>query len=160
MIEGAAALKPDGNLLQVFRTKTGKIYQSQSMDGGLTWTTGSSAGLPNPGSKVNMLRLSTGEIALAYNNNADARNKLTVALSGDGNHWYNIAEIEGTTAGYMYGVRARCRLIALPRLRLRHHPCAQSVSMEAMWGVSASHRPRADLREPNAGEKANRCEHS
>jgi len=103
MIEGAAALKADGNLLQVFRTKSGKIFQSLSMDSGLTWTDGRSAGLPNPGSKVNTLRLSTGEIALAYNNNADARNKLTVALSGDGNHWYNIAEIEGTTTGYMYG---------------------------------------------------------
>jgi len=122
MIEGAAALKADGNLLQVFRTKSGKIFQSLSMDSGLTWTDGRSAGLPNPGSKVNTLRLSTGEIALAYNNNADARNKLTVALSGDGNHWYNIAEIEGTTTGYMYGVRARCRITA--SLRLRHYPCA------------------------------------
>lgn len=103
LIEGAVALKPDGNLLQVFRTKAGKIYQSLSMDGGQTWTAGGSAGLPNPGSKVNTLRLSTGEVALAYNNNAEARNTLTVALSGDGSHWYNIAQLEGTTAGYMYG---------------------------------------------------------
>ena len=72
------------------------------MDGGLTWTTPNSTGLPNPNSKVAALVLSNGEVILAYNahNKNDGYPESTRALlflvssSTRGRTWSNFAHLE------------------------------------------------------------------
>jgi len=94
LIEGGVARRPNSDLLQLFRTKKGEIYQAASPDGGTSWSTVTSLGLPNPNSKLAVLRLSTGELALCYNDSPSSRNRLRVALSSDGHAWRNIADLE------------------------------------------------------------------
>jgi hypothetical protein len=73
LIEGTLATKEDGAVLHYFRSKKGLIYQSVSGDGGSTWKKPKPTKMPNPNSKVNLLRLTTGEFALAFNDEADSR---------------------------------------------------------------------------------------
>mmetsp|Transcript_4802 Transcript_4802/g.8266 ORF Transcript_4802/g.8266 Transcript_4802/m.8266 type:complete len:412 (+) Transcript_4802:1265-2500(+) len=94
LIEGTIARRPDGKLLQLFRTKKGAIFQSVSPDGGRSWGTVTSLGLPNPNSKIDALRLSTGELVLCYNDSPNQRNRMRVAISADGDKWHLLADLE------------------------------------------------------------------
>mmetsp|Transcript_21249 Transcript_21249/g.59081 ORF Transcript_21249/g.59081 Transcript_21249/m.59081 type:complete len:271 (-) Transcript_21249:1022-1834(-) len=67
LIEGTIVAFEDGELLQLFRTSRGKIYQSCSSDDGHTWSEPKPTDLPNPNSKVAAVVLSNGEVVLAYN---------------------------------------------------------------------------------------------
>jgi len=126
LIEGTAVQLENGTLFQMFRTKTGGIFGSMSNDGGAHWTQAKPVGLPNPNSKVNMIRIKGGGgggtsdmLALAYNHNETigARNNLRVALSADmGRTWHMVAELEGVPedgAMYHYPTMAQdgCRLL-------------------------------------------------
>ncbi|KAK9823715.1 hypothetical protein WJX72_004851 [[Myrmecia] bisecta] len=89
-------------LLQMFRTGLGSIFQSWSVDGGLTWSAPIPSDLPNPNSKVHVTRLPTGKLLLAYNNDSDTgvRSPLTLASSKDGGQtWQPAAIIEDDPAG-------------------------------------------------------------
>jgi len=120
LIENAIAeVGGEGEALMVFRTSIGRIYQSRSKDGGVTWSAAAPlAELPNPNSKVDLMHLTPGrELVLVYNNHAKARSKaqvgqahaadlvqhgckkcrtfLTVAISSDGGaHWKEVASVE------------------------------------------------------------------
>ena len=61
-----------------------------------------SAGLPNPNSKITLLRLSTGEMVLCYNASPSSRSHLRVAISPDALHWYQLAEIEVGRSGLSF----------------------------------------------------------
>jgi hypothetical protein len=107
----------------VFRTSIGRIYQSRSKDGGVTWSAAVPlADLPNPNSKVDLLQINPGrELVLVYNNHAKPRTKvavghqhardltaggcrkcrtfLTVAVSTDGGvQWREVATVESQVA--------------------------------------------------------------
>mmetsp|Transcript_29797 Transcript_29797/g.65106 ORF Transcript_29797/g.65106 Transcript_29797/m.65106 type:complete len:708 (-) Transcript_29797:521-2644(-) len=94
LIEGTVARRPDGNLLQLFRTKKGAIFQSTSADGGKSWGTVTSLGLPNPNSKIDAIRLTSGELVMCYNDSPRSRNRLRVAISADGAKWRLLADLE------------------------------------------------------------------
>eukprot|EP00899_Mesostigma_viride_P008044 jgi/Mesvir1/17240/Mv07652-RA.2 len=93
LIENTLVERSDGSLLMLFRTHAGFIYSSVSKDKGVTWSQAQPTTLPNPDSKIMMLRMEpSGHIALVYNNHARVqykmRNKLTLALSlDDGATW-------------------------------------------------------------------------
>ncbi len=82
----------DGKLLALFRNDgkpMHKMLESTSADGGLTWTPAVNGILPNPAGGFHMLRLVSGNVAIAYNhapspgNDRKWRNPLSVALSED-----------------------------------------------------------------------------
>jgi predicted neuraminidase len=82
------------NLVQFFRTAVGKIYRSESANGGMNWTRALPVDLPNPNSKLNAIVLSDGQTAIAYNSHDRTggyklmRVNLTVAISPDrGKTW-------------------------------------------------------------------------
>jgi len=89
-------------LLMLFRTLKGYIYQAISDDKGRTWTRPEATNLPNPDSKIHMLPLADGSLALAYNHhpklkrpNRRARTNLDVAVSiNDGRSWKQVARVE------------------------------------------------------------------
>lgn len=80
----------DGTLLSLMRSggEAHQTWEGRSSDGGKTWSLKQRPDLPNPGSGIDMTRLSTGELVLAYNPNPDDRRPLSVAWSDDeGRSW-------------------------------------------------------------------------
>ena len=115
LIEGTMAELTNSSVLHLFRTSVGEIYKSLSDDGGRTWTKASSTGLPNPNSKIHLLRLADGRLALAYNHDRKYRANLYVAISDDdGENWHLAAVIEKGSENSMYAyptmVEDECKL--------------------------------------------------
>uniref|UniRef100_A0A061RNN2 Bnr asp-box repeat protein n=1 Tax=Tetraselmis sp. GSL018 TaxID=582737 RepID=A0A061RNN2_9CHLO len=109
LIEGSVIPFSDGELLQLFRTTAGFIYESRSFDGGFTWTAPGSTGLPNPNSKVTAIVLSNGEVVVAYNAHnrtaayGSSRALLFLATSSTrGRTWRDVAHLE---TGMAPGIR-------------------------------------------------------
>ncbi len=88
--------REDGSLYALFRAykPIGKMLESVSEDGGLTWTPAVPSTLPNPDGGFCMIRLKSGNVLVIYNHapapphNESERNPLSVALSEDeGRTW-------------------------------------------------------------------------
>jgi predicted neuraminidase len=62
----------------------GFIVQSESNDGGRTWSEGRDSALPNPNSAVDLIKLRSGNLLLVYNHSMSERTPLRAALSSDG----------------------------------------------------------------------------
>ena len=89
-IQPAVLRRSDGTLVAYMRENgvTGRVRVAESADGGDTWGPVGVTGLPNPGSGLDGLRLSSGTWLLVYNDTASGRNRLAVSLSKDeGRSW-------------------------------------------------------------------------
>lgn len=84
--------RKDGSLWALMRAKRplGKMYQTESRDGGETWSPAKPYHLPNPGAGFHVSRLQSGNLAVIYNHapvpsasHAFERNPLSVAISDD-----------------------------------------------------------------------------
>jgi len=91
------------------RSKQGNVIQAWSKDNGNTWSSLSKTSLLNPNSGIDAVTLKDGRQLVVYNPDipgkdwVNGRSKLSVALSKDGIHWRDIAELEkGTTQEYSY----------------------------------------------------------
>lgn len=87
----------DGSLLAYMRRSgdAGFTWEGRSTDGGLTWKLERRPDLPNPNSGLDMVRLRTGELVLAYNDSPTERTPLVVAVStDDGATWSRPKTIE------------------------------------------------------------------
>ncbi len=83
-IEPALVELSDGRLLMYMRSGARRwIWQSASVDRGLSWSEPVPTTLPNPDSAVDLLRLRNGHILLAFDDSSHARTPLTLALSTD-----------------------------------------------------------------------------
>ena len=71
------------------------------MDNGMTWSPITLTSLPNPGSSVEAFVLSTGELAMVYNNKEKKpRDDLSISISEDGGEtWKWTRSIENETGG-------------------------------------------------------------
>ena len=89
--------KPN-HVRSLLRTAGGVIGRSDSTDGGKTWSTLVSSGLPNNNSGIDALRLEDGRVLLVYNPTAEnwgSRSPLNLAISNDnGMTWKDIASLE------------------------------------------------------------------
>lgn len=91
-IQPSVLLHPDGKMQVLCRTKQGVISQSWSEDGGKTWSHMEATVLPNPNSGTDAVTLKDGRHILVYNHiipseTWGSRNKLNLAVSGDGINW-------------------------------------------------------------------------
>ncbi len=86
----------DGSIFCLMRSETslGKMFQCESLDGGLTWYRAIPSILPNPGGGFFMQKLQSGNIAIIYNHapapplNRMERNPVSIAISEDeGKTW-------------------------------------------------------------------------
>lgn len=86
----------DKSLIALMRAKNplGKMYYTESFDGGLSWSSAKPYILPNPGGGFHWMRLKSGNLAIIYNhapvppNHGFERNPLSIALSeDDGKTW-------------------------------------------------------------------------
>jgi predicted neuraminidase len=78
----------NGLLMAYMRSGHQRIYQTLSFDRGKTWSKGEPTELPNPNAGIDMVRLHSGSLALAYNPLIKGRNRLVLSLSEDeGETW-------------------------------------------------------------------------
>ncbi len=90
---------PDGRLWMLIRAQTGFLWQSFSTDRGATWSPAEESILPSSNSPATMLRLKSGEIAVAWNAHVHsnyARQSLVVGLTRDGKTFRGLREVDFT----------------------------------------------------------------
>src|SRR5919107_1812699 len=87
-------------LLAFFRDATAahRIHRSESADGGVTWSSVTPTTLPNPGGGIEALALSSGDLAIIYNDKESSpRDRLAVSNSQDrGKTWRWTRHLENT----------------------------------------------------------------
>jgi hypothetical protein len=90
---------PDGRLWMLIRAQTGFQWQSFSKDGGVTWSTAEPSALPSSNAPATMLKLRSGEIAVAWNNDVHsnyARQSLVLGITADGVAFRGMREVDFT----------------------------------------------------------------
>ncbi len=94
-IQPATVELDDGHLLTYMRTRDGAIYQTESFDYGRTWTEAERTDLPNNDARVDLIKLDSGNLLLAYNPTEDDRDVLRLSLSeDDGQTWSHHVDVE------------------------------------------------------------------
>ncbi len=90
-IQPSIVKKKDGTLFTLMRDNgppPKRLHQSESRDGGKTWSPVIDSSIPNPGSGAEVISLRNGHWALIYNDTEQGRNSLAVSLSTDeGQTW-------------------------------------------------------------------------
>ena len=106
IIQPSLAPLSDGRLLMLLRTyerSGGTVWQSFSNDVGRTWTAPTRTELYNPNARLDVCRLESGRLALAFNDSPDSRTPLTLALSeDDGVTWPIRAHVETEPGEFSY----------------------------------------------------------
>jgi len=116
-IHPTAVLRADGSLLAYLRTgcrgsgaqgylktdhKAGVIWRSESFDGGDTWTDPTPTTIPNPNAGIDLLKLHSGALLLAFNNSDSKRTPLCVALAGEDERWRWLRTLEDGPFEFSY----------------------------------------------------------
>lgn len=88
-LQPAVVQRSDGTLFALMRSAAGAGYSWEGVSaGGLWWRLSPQPELPNPGSGLDMIRLSTGHLVVAYNDSPTERTPLVAAISADeGRSW-------------------------------------------------------------------------
>ena len=102
-IQASIAKKTDGALVAYMRDNgppPKRLHMSTSADKGLTWSPVRDSELPNPGSGADVVTMSNGHWALAYNDTEDGRHSLAISISTDeGKSWKYTRHLELDTRG-------------------------------------------------------------
>ena len=100
----------DGNVHMLLRSTGGRIFRSDSTDGGYSWCTAYDTGIPNNNSGIDLVRMPGGDLVLVYNPRENLpglyqgpRTPLTVAVSRDsGDTFTNLMDLETERGAYCY----------------------------------------------------------
>ncbi len=101
-IQPAILLHPNGRLQAVGRTRSGRIFQTSSGDGGRTWTPMTLLRLPNPNAGIDAVTLRDGRHLLVHNHTPKGRTPLNVSVSMDGTTWESPLVLEDEPGEYSY----------------------------------------------------------
>jgi predicted neuraminidase len=103
-LKGKGSIQPTlwesspGNVHALLRTTMGKVWRTDSADGGKTWAPLALTDIPNNNSGIDVLRLEDGRLLLVYNpvpRNWGPRTPLDLAVSkNNGKTWKTIAHLE------------------------------------------------------------------
>lgn len=95
-----------GKVHMLMRSSEGRIFRSDSEDGGVTWRTGYATALPNNNSGIDLVKALDGRLFLVYNPievNWGPRTPLRLACSEDnGESWNDVFVFEDTEGEYSY----------------------------------------------------------
>jgi predicted neuraminidase len=95
-----------GHVHMLMRSTGGRMYRSDSADGGATWCEAYPTELPNNNSGIDLVKLDNGLLALAFNPVSSTwgkRTPLVIRLSADnGANWDNEFVLEDEPGGYAY----------------------------------------------------------
>lgn len=90
-VQPTIVFKRNGNLVAYMRDNgppPKRLMQSESSDGGFTWSMVIDSELPNPASGADALTLANGFWVIIYNDTEDSRNSLALSISNDdGKTW-------------------------------------------------------------------------
>lgn len=101
-IQPSILVHPAGKLQAVGRSRSGKVFETWSTDGGRTWTPLSLTPLPNPSAGTDAVTLRDGRHLIVYNHTAQGRSPLNVAVSRDGKVWEAALVLESEPGEYSY----------------------------------------------------------
>jgi predicted neuraminidase len=93
-----------GKLLAYLRTggRGGAIWRTLSFDGGECWEKPEPTALPNPNSGIDLLRLRSDRLLLAYNPSAERRTPLALAVASLQEDWRPVRILEQDDHEYSY----------------------------------------------------------
>jgi predicted neuraminidase len=101
-IQPSILVHPGGRLQALGRTRSGRIFETASTDGGRTWTLLALTALPNPSAGTDAVTLRDGRHLIVYNHTAQGRSPLNVSLSRDGTLWEAALVLESEPGEYSY----------------------------------------------------------
>ena len=101
-IQPSILVHPRGVLQAVGRTRSQRVFETWSSDGGRTWTPIALTSLPNPNSGIDAVTLSDGRHLIVYNHTTQGRSPLNVAVSRDGRTWNPVHVLESEPGEYSY----------------------------------------------------------
>jgi predicted neuraminidase len=115
------------NRLQALgRTRSGRIFTTNSFDGVQTWEPLKLTLLPNPNSGIDAVTLKDGRHLLVYNHAQRGRSPLNLAMTKDGAQWHAALVLESDPGEYSYPsiIQARDGLVHVTytwkRQRVKH----------------------------------------
>jgi predicted neuraminidase len=154
-IQPSILVHPGGRLQAVGRTRSERVFQTWSEDGGKTWSPLTLTPLPNPSAGTDATTLRDGRHLIVYNHTPKGRSPLNVALSRDGTTWDAALVLESEPGEYSYPAviqtadgkvhvtytwkRQRVRHVVIDPARLTSVPMADGTwpRVEAGWGPRA-----------------------
>jgi predicted neuraminidase len=101
-IQPSILVHPGGRLEAVGRTRSQRVFETWSNDGGRTWTPIALTSAPNPNSGIDAVTLRDGRHLLVYNHTTQGRSPLNVAVSADGRSWNPALVLESEPGEYSY----------------------------------------------------------
>ncbi len=101
-IQPSLLVHPGGRLQAVGRTRSLRLFETWSADGGRTWTSLLLNALPNPNAGIDAVTLRDGRHLLVYNHTSQGRTPLNVSLSRDGTTWEAALVLEKEPGEYSY----------------------------------------------------------
>ena len=101
-IQPSILIHAGGRLQAVGRTRSGRVFETWSADGGETWTPLALTELPNPSAGTDAVTLKDGRHLLVYNHTPKGRTPLNVALTRDGKTWDTVHVLESEPGEYSY----------------------------------------------------------
>jgi predicted neuraminidase len=101
-IQPSILIHAGGRLQALGRTRSGRVFETWSEDGGQTWTPLTLTELPNPSAGTDAVTLKDGRHLLVYNHTPKGRTPLQVALTRDGKTWETVHVLESEPGEYSY----------------------------------------------------------
>jgi predicted neuraminidase len=101
-IQPSILLHPGGRLQAIGRTRSQRVFETWSSDGGRSWAPTTLTALPNPSAGTDALTLRDGRHLIVYNHTPKGRTPLNVALSRDGKLWEAALVLEREPGEYSY----------------------------------------------------------
>jgi predicted neuraminidase len=101
-IQPSILVHAGGRLQAVGRTRSARVFETWSEDGGKTWTPLGLTALPNPSSGTDATTLRDGRHLIVYNHTEKGRSPLNVAVSKNGTSWDAALVLESEPGEYSY----------------------------------------------------------
>jgi len=101
-IQPSILIHAGGRLQALGRTRSGRVFETWSEDGGQTWAPVMLTELPNPSAGTDAVTLKDGRHLLVYNHTPKGRTPLQVALTRDGKTWETVHILENEPGEYSY----------------------------------------------------------
>jgi predicted neuraminidase len=101
-IQPSILVHPMGRLQAVGRTRSRRVFETWSEDGGQTWSAVTLMALPNPSAGTDAVTLRDGRHLIVYNHTEKGRSPLNVAILRDGKAWEAALVLESEPGEYSY----------------------------------------------------------
>ena len=101
-IQPSILVHPGGRLQALGRTRSQRVFETWSGDGGRTWAPMSLTSLPNPNSGIDAVTLRDGRHLIVYNHTTQGRSPLNMSVSRDGKTWDAALVLESEPGEYSY----------------------------------------------------------